>query len=170
MKKDQKAEYEQKIEELTADLQRVRADFENYRKRTDAEKEYARASGKVTTVFKILPIIDDIERAISHLPKDLEENEWAKSVQGLNKSLQKHLSDLEVTRIKGAKGTEFNPEIHEAVLFDDADGDKEVIAEEMRAGYMLGEDVIRPTMVKVTKVESGAGSSKKADSGEPKER
>jgi molecular chaperone GrpE len=145
-------EYEQRISELTQDLQRMRADFENYRKRVDVEKEMAKASGKVQAISSLLPVIDNIERAIGHMPAELKDNAWANGVAGLVKNLDKSLTTLNLTRIEASVGTPFNHELHEAVQFDeDADGEHEVIAEELQAGYLLGEDVLRPAMVKVTK-------------------
>lgn len=151
-KSKKQQELEQQVGELTQDLQRVRADFENYRKRVEQEKEMARASGKVGAIMKLIPVIDNIERAIAHVPEDLKENAWASGVTGLVKNLEKSLHDLGVSRIAAQPGDRFNPELHEAIQFDeDAEGDHEVIAEELQAGYKLGDDVIRHTMVKVTK-------------------
>jgi molecular chaperone GrpE len=138
--------------ELTADLQRTRADFENYRKRTEAEKSQARATGEATAILKLLPVIDNIERAITHLPEDLQDNAWAQSVVGLVKQLDKSLDGMNVKRIDAKPGTMFNPELHEAIQFDEtAEGDQEVIAEELQAGYTLGGQPIRHAMVKVTR-------------------
>lgn len=151
-KSKKQQELEQQVGELTQDLQRVRADFENYRKRVEQEKEMARASGKVGAIMKLIPVIDNIERAIAHVPEELKENAWASGVTGLVKNLEKSLHDLGVSRIAAQPGDRFNPELHEAIQFDeDAEGDHEVIAEELQAGYKLGDDVIRHTMVKVTK-------------------
>ena len=145
-------ELERDINELTSDLQRTRADFENYRKRVELEKEQARAAGKSQAILKLLPVIDNIERAISHMPKDLAENKWAQGVSGLVKNLEKSLESLDLKRIEAKPGTAFNPDLHEAIQMDeDAEGDHEVIAEELQPGYMLGGSVIRPSMVKVTK-------------------
>jgi molecular chaperone GrpE len=153
MPKNQKNEdYEQRISELTQDLQRMRADFENYRKRVDVEKEMAKASGKVQAISSLLPVIDNIERAIGHMPEELKDNAWANGVVGLVKNLDKSLTTLNLSRIEASVGTPFNHELHEAVQFDeDANGEHEVIAEELQAGYKLGDDVLRPAMVKVTK-------------------
>ena len=145
-------EQEQKIGELTQDLQRIHADFENYRKRVDAEKEMARANGKITAINALLPVIDNIERSINHRPKELEGNAWAEGVASLVKNLEKSLSSLNLKRIDASKGSTFNHELHEAIQFDeDAEGEHEVVAEELQAGYMLGNDVLRPSMVKVTR-------------------
>ena len=145
-------ELEQQIGELTGDLQRTRADFENYRKRVDVEKQAARESGQASTILKLLPVIDNIERAIAYTPEDLKDNAWVQSVTALVKNLDKSLESLNLKRIDAKVGTAFNPELHEAIQFDeDAKGDEEVIAEELQAGYMLGNVVIRHAMVKVTR-------------------
>ncbi len=140
------------IDELTFDLQRTRADFENYRKRVDAEKAAARESGQSSAIMKLLPVVDNIERALLYLPEDLKDNAWAQSVAGLVKNVEKSLEHLNVRRIAAVTGTDFNPEYHEAIQFDEeATGDKEVIAEELQAGYTLNGSVIRHAMVKVTR-------------------
>lgn len=143
---------EQKLAELTHDLQRTRADFENYRKRSEIEKQMSRATGKIQAVMKLLPVIDNIERAIAHTPAELKENKWAQGVAGLVRNLEKSLESLDLKRIDAAIGTKFDPEFHEAIQFDEeAEGEHEVIAEELQPGYKLGDDVIRHSMVKVTR-------------------
>lgn len=145
-------ELEQKVGELTQDLQRTRADFENYRKRVDVEKQTARESGQSSAILKLLPVIDNIERAIVYMPEELKDNTWAQSVAGLVKNLEKSLESLNLKRIDAAAGTAFNPEVHEAIQFDEeATGEHEVIAEELQAGYMMNGQVIRHAMVKVTR-------------------
>ena len=140
------------IEELTSDVQRMRADFENYRKRVDAENTAARAQGKSSAILKLLPVIDNIERAVVYIPDDLKENTWAQGVASLAKNINKSLEAMDVKRIDAAPGTEFNPELHEAIQFDDsATGEKEVIEAELQAGYLLDGHVIRHAMVKVTR-------------------
>ena len=140
------------IDELTLDLQRTRADFENYRKRVEAEKQSAHSMGQAKSVMKLLPVIDTIERAIANVPEELADNAWAKGVAGLGKQLDKQLKDIGLEKIDAKPGTSFNPELHQAVQFDEeADGDKEVVAEELRAGYTLDGTVIRDAMVKVTR-------------------
>ncbi len=145
-------ELQQQVDELTADLQRTRADFENYRRRVDDEKTMARQTGRASAVAQLLDIIDDIERAISFAPQEISDNSWVKGVMSLQSRLNKSLENLGVSRIAAAPDTLFNPEFHEAVAFDeDADGTEEVIAEELRAGYLLDGVVLRPTMVNVTR-------------------
>jgi molecular chaperone GrpE len=143
---------DEEIINLTLDLQRTRADFENYRKRVDGEKQAAREAGQSSAILKLLPVVDNIERAIAYTPEDLKENTWVQGVSNLVKHLDKSLDALSVARIDAKSGTEFNPEFHEAIQFDeDAEGDKEVVAEELQAGYTLSGRVIRHAMVKVTR-------------------
>ena len=151
-KDDIQNEFEQQLGELTLDLQRTRADFENYRKRVDAEKSAAREAGQASAILKLLPVIDNIERAVAYTPEELKDNKWAQGVSGLTKNLEKSLEGLNLKRIDAKPGAEFNPELHEAIQFDeDAAGDKEVIAEELQAGYILNGHPIRHAMVKVTR-------------------
>ena len=151
-KSKKQLESEQQIVELTADLQRTRADFENYRKRVEAEKIMSRDAGRTSAILKLLPVIDNIERAIAYVPEDLKDNKWAQSVISLTKNLEKSLEDLNVKRIDAKPGTIFNPDLHEAIQLDeDAEGDQEIIAEEMQAGYILDGHVVRHAMVRVTR-------------------
>lgn len=145
-------EIEQQIGELTLDLQRTRADFENFRKRVEGEKQAARIAGETNAIMKLLPVIDTIERAIVHMPGELKDNQWAQGVAGLVKQLEKALEGLNLQRIEAAAGTVFNPEFHQAIQFDDnAEGEEEVIAEELQPGYILNGNVARPALVKVTR-------------------
>lgn len=146
-----KDDYQTTIDELTADLQRTRADFENYRKRVESEKQSSREAGEASVIIKLLPVIDTIERATSHVPKDIVDHQWVKGVTGLIKQLDTTLSKLHLRRIEASEGTDFDPELHQAVQFDESDGDKEVVAEELQAGYLYKDAPIRHAMVKVTK-------------------
>jgi molecular chaperone GrpE len=143
---------QQQVDDLTNDLQRTRADFENYRKRSEADKAATYQHGQAAAIQKLLPVIDNIERAIAYIPAELKDNKWAQGVANLVKNLEKSLESLNLRRIEAKPGTVFNPDLHEAIQFDeDAEGDKEVIAEELQAGYSLNGQPIRHTMVKVTK-------------------
>jgi molecular chaperone GrpE len=151
-KSKKQEELEQQVAELTADLQRTRADFENYRKRVELEKTAAREAGQAGSILKLLPVIDNIERAVTHMPEELKDNKWATGIASLTKQLEKSLEGLNLKRIEASEGTPFNPELHEAIQFDeDASGEKEVIAEELQAGYTLNGRPVRHAMVKVTK-------------------
>lgn len=151
-KSKKQEELEQQVAELTLDLQRTRADFENYRKRVEQEKTAAREAGQASAILKLLPVIDNIERAVSHVPQELKDNKWATGVVSLVKNLEKALEGLNLKRIDAKKGADFNPELHEAIQFDEtAEGEKEIIAEELQAGYLLNGQPIRHAMVKVTR-------------------
>jgi molecular chaperone GrpE len=135
-------------------LQRTRADFENFRKRVEADRAAAYQHGQSAAVVKLLPMIDNIERAIAYVPEDLAENKWAQGVKSLVKNLEKSLDGLNVRRIDATPGVVFDPELHEAIQIDeDAEGDKEVIAEELQAGYTHNGTPIRHAMVKVTRTD-----------------
>ena len=143
---------DEQIQTLTADVQRIQADFENYRKRVEVEKQQAKGAGQRQAILALLPVVDNIDRAISYIPEDLKENAWAQSVAGLTKQLEKSLESLQLQRIDATPGVVFNPELHEAIQFDDeAQGETEVIAEELQAGYLLNGIVMRHSMVKVTR-------------------
>ncbi|MBQ3465274.1 nucleotide exchange factor GrpE [Candidatus Saccharibacteria bacterium] len=126
------------VAELTADLQRTRADFENFRKQVEIQKENEKKSVKLATVYKVLPLLDDLERAFLSYEE----------LKPLNKSLDKTLAELGLARIDSSEGVEFNPDLHEAVMVE-GDGEKEVISETLRPGYYYEKEVIRPAMVKV---------------------
>lgn len=153
MKKDKKEkaeELEKKIEELTNDLIRTRADFENYRKRVESEKEQAKVVAKSAIISKLLPIIDDIELAISYTPENLKDNPWVKGVNKLSLKLETSLSNLGVKAIDAKNNTTFDPKLHDAISMDDSsEGEEEIILEELRKGYLYNDAVIRPSMVKV---------------------
>lgn len=151
-KSKKQEELEQQIGELMLDVQRTRADFENYRKRVDQEKIAAKESGQMSAILKLLPVIDTIERAVTHAPAELTNNAWVQGIVKLGKNLEKSLAAMNVTRIDATPGMVFNPELHEAIQFDeDAEGDHEVIAEELQAGYLYNGRPLRHSMVKVTK-------------------
>ena len=100
----------------------------------------------------MIPVIDNIERAVVHIPDELKENKWAQGVAGLAKNLEKSLDALNLKRIESKSGDVFNPELHEAIQFDeDAEGETEIIEQELQAGYTLNGRPIRHAMVKVTR-------------------
>ena len=126
--------------ELIGDLQRTRADFENFRKQVDLQREQAKNVAKYATVSKFLPLIDDMSRAIKAHP-DL--------LSPVQKTLDKTLKSLNLSRIDSNVGTAFNPEYHNAISMDNGEGEKEVIAEELIPGYLYEGQVLRAAMVRV---------------------
>lgn len=149
---DKKAELEQQVGELTADIQRIQADFINYRTRAEEDKQRGIVAGKAAAILKLLPVIDNIDRAVGHIPAELADNPWAKGISSLGKSLDKSLDEMGVTRI-AAVGQPFDPNFHEAISAE-GEGTHEIVTEELRAGYMLEGQVIRHSMVKVTRQDA----------------
>lgn len=138
----------QQIGELTAALQRERADATNARNRHEQQLAGAGQRAKVNVVGQLLPAIDNLERALKHAPEDLADHDYVKGVQSVAKQFDKVLADLGVSKIKTV-GEPFDPELHEAVMMEEGDGDQEIVSEELQSGYKVGNDVIRHAMVKV---------------------
>jgi molecular chaperone GrpE len=136
------------IDQLTEALQRERADATNIRRQHDAQITHLKEIVKANVVRDLLPVIDNLERALKHVPKDLENHEYTKGVQGVVKQFEKTLEHIGVQRIKTV-GEIFNPHYHEAVSMEEGDGDVERISEELQSGYTLGDEVIRHAMVRV---------------------
>lgn len=130
-----------KLAELTQDLQRTRADFENYRRQSDLQKEQYGEVVRLATVKKLLPLIDDIERAVASQPDMLSP---------LLRNLEKTMSELGLTRIDSSIGAVFNPDLHDAISVD-GDGENELIESTLLSGFYYEGAVLRPAMVKVVK-------------------
>ncbi len=154
-KKKQDIDYAQAAEQLAAEnaqlteaLQRERADATNIRRRHDEQIASLRSTVKASVVKDLLPVIDNFERALKHVPKELAGNEYVKGIEGIVKQFEKTLADIGVERIKTV-GEPFDPHLHEAVSMEEGDGKQEVVSEELQSGYRLGDDVIRHAMVRV---------------------
>ncbi len=147
-KNDDQPHSDNQLQELTQALQRERADAVNLRRRHEAEVSELRTRVKSAVIYDLLPAIDNFERALKHVPEDLEGNDYIKGVQGVVKQFEKTLADMGVERIRTV-GEHFDPNLHEAVGIEEGDGDQQVVTEELQAGYRIGDDVIRHAMVKV---------------------
>ena len=130
-----------KAAELLADLQRVQADFANYRKRALRDQEVAGDRAKAVVVGQLLPVLDDLDRARSH--GDLDSG----PLKGVADKLVAVLTGLGLTAF-GFEGEDFDPSLHEAVQHE-GEGAHPVIGTVMRQGYKIGELVLRPAMVGV---------------------
>ena len=133
-----------KVAELTADLQRVQADYANYRKRALRDQQAATERAKAAVVSQLLGVLDDLDRARSH--GDLESG----PLKSVADKLLNVLTGFGLTAF-GAEGDDFDPVLHEAVQHegDGAAGSKPVIGNVMRHGYKLGEQVLRHALVGV---------------------
>ncbi len=144
---------EQQIAELTEALQRERADAMNVRRRAEEDRVKLGSYYKAQVVKELLPVLDNFERALKHVPSAQGEGEarqlqdWMSGVEKVVQQLAGALNKLGVERIKTV-GEPFNPHLHEAVSVEPGDGD-EVVSEELQAGYVLGDEVIRHAMVRV---------------------
>lgn len=139
---------QQQVAELTNALQHERADATNIRRQHDEQIANLRTNIKSNVVKDLLPVVDNFELSLKHLPKDLEDNDYIKGIQSIVKQFEKTLTDLGVERIMTV-GEAFNPHLHEAVTMEEGEGSNEVVSEELQAGYKLGNDVIRHAMVRV---------------------
>lgn len=137
-----------KIKELTEALQRERADSINLRRRYDEELSKVKIYQKANLIHELLPVIDNFNRALRHVPKELSDNQFVKGIEAIHKQFDSFLSNLGVERIKTV-GQTFNPQIHEAVSLEEGEGNREVVSEEIQAGYKLGDEIIRHATVKV---------------------
>ena len=145
-KKDPK---DQKIEELEDRLKRNLAEFDNFRKRTEKEKSAMFDMGAKSILEKLLPVIDNFERAFSTVPEDPEAAQYAKGMEMIYRQLLKNLEDAGATPID-CKGKPFDPNYHNAVMHvEDESLGENVIAEEFQKGYMYKDSVLRYSMVKV---------------------
>ena len=147
-KKSKKEDLEQELGELTQDLQRIQADFINYKRRSEEEAERRFQAAQRSVVAALLPTLDNVERALLHLPDELKNNEWAIGVAKTAESMFESLRQLGIEKIE-AEGTEFDPEIMDAVQMEDEGGDKEIVSEVIQNGYRMNEEVIRHAVVKV---------------------
>jgi len=144
--KKQLEEAQARVSEYKDSWLRSQAEFQNYKKRLDRDNELMYASMKGDIIKKVLPALDDLERALQNRP---EGNAWANGIELIARKLQNMLDVEGVKRIE-AEGLEFNPNFHEAISHEPNDqvASGHVIAI-VQNGYMLGERVIRPALVRV---------------------
>jgi len=151
-----------KVVELTADLQRVQADYANYRKRALRDQEAIAERAKATVVSQLLGVLDDLDRARSH--GDLESG----PLKLVADKLLNALTGLGLAAF-GAEGDDFDPVLHEAVQHDGdgSEGSKPVIGTVMRQGYKLGDQVLRHALVAVVDtIPDAVAETETADTGD----
>lgn len=144
------SEYEAKAAEYLDGWQRARAEFANARKRLERQRAEAYSNAAVDYAKKLLPILDDFDRAIENAPPEISENDWFDGITLVQRKLNGILDDLNVQRIE-AIGQPFDPNFHEALALIEADGvESGVVMEELQIGYRIGDRVIRPALVNVS--------------------
>ena len=143
---NQLAESEARASEYKDGWMRSQAEFQNYKKRIERDNEAMYAAMKGDILRKVLPVLDDLERAMQNRPED---STWADGIGLIVRKLQNVLESEGVKRIE-AEGKPFDPNFHEAISHEPADGVQSgyVIAVTQN-GYMLGDRVIRPALVRV---------------------
>jgi molecular chaperone GrpE len=130
--------------------QRSRAEFLNYKKRTDREIKESRDKAGLDALSKVLPIIDDFERAVNNIPEDLKTNPWVSGTALIQRKFDKLLEEFSIQRIDPT-GEPFDPRFHEAIgtdpITDDIPGGHVTVT--LQKGYVTGERVLRPALVRV---------------------
>ena len=129
-------------------MQRERADSSNLRRRHEQEISNLRNYVKVDVVKDLLPVIDNFERSVKHIPDDLKDNDYIMGIKSILNQFEKVIKDFGVDKIDTV-GQVFDPSIHEAVSMEDGDGEHEIVIEELQSGYKIGDQVIRHAIVKV---------------------
>lgn len=140
---------EQTAKDYLDRLQRTMAEFDNFRKRTIVEKNSMFENGAMSSIEKLLPILDNFERAISSTSEEDKNSPIFKGVDMIYNQMQEAFKNMGVEEIEGI-GVEFNPNIHNAVMhIQDENLDNNVVAEVLQKGYKFKDKVLRPSMVKV---------------------
>ena len=150
--KEALAEEKEKAASNLAGWQRAQADFENYKRRAEQEKEEIAKYGNAKIMICLLPVLDDLERAVDSVPGDIKDNSWVEGIRLITRKLRANLEAQGLCQIK-ALGENFDPNIHEAMM--QAAGEEGKVVEEIEKGYKLNDRLIRPTKVVV-----GSGEEK----------
>ena len=157
-------EEKEKARRLLANWQRAEADFANFKRRVEQERNEARRLANAALIINILPVLDDLERALSSLSIELAGLTWFDGIRLIYRKLQLVLESAGVSQIE-AEGQPFDPRFHEAVMY--GDGEEGKVVAEVQRGYKINDRVLRPAMVVV-----GKGKEKKEErppEGEEKE-
>lgn len=147
---------EEQLEKAKADAaanldgwQRARAEFANARRRMDKQLSEAYTNATADVVSRLLPVIDDFDRALANVPETVAQDGWFDGIRLVSKKLNSILENANIERI-GSIGTPFDPNIHEAILQEPSDEHESgVVIRELQSGYKVGERVIRPALVVV---------------------
>ena len=137
------------IDVLTADLQRVQADFENYKKRIAIERVELMNNAKLSVLSDLLPALDNFDRAATHLPEHLASDPWAQGMSYVGTQLEQILDEMNVKKFDPT-GQEFDATEHEALEYVESEKPEGIILETLTPGYMIGERVVRPATVRVS--------------------
>lgn len=140
---------QKQAQDYLAGWQQERATFANYKKRIEREMKDVGQNAAVEAMMGLLPVIDDLERAMSSVPAELQGNSWLNGMSAVSRKFQKVLEDRGVTVID-PKGQAFDPNRHEAVAMEDSsEVESGHVTMTLQKGYALGERVLRPALVRV---------------------
>ena len=157
---------QQEAAESKAGWQRTAADFANYRRRTEQDREQNLGLANEALLSKLLAIVDDFDRAIAQLPEDLTRSPWVDGIVAIDRKLRLLLDSEGLTPIE-AVGEQFDPHLHEAIVQEETNKVPEgTVTAELQRGYRLRDRVLRPSLVAVAK----SPSHHSASNGELKEQ
>ena len=139
-----------KVEELTNDLKRMTADFSNYRKRNEAERNEFAKFAKADLIAKLLDVLDGYDRALATVPDEVKGQPWVEGMWLVERKLRSIL-DAEGLEPIDSLGKPFDPYIHEAVAYIESDEPEGTVIQEHHKAYRLHDRVIRPALVTVAK-------------------
>ncbi len=138
---------QRKSEEYLDMLRRSQADFINYRRRVGQEQEETGIAAQIALLQRLLPVLDDLGRALSATPPELARQPWVQGLHLVARRLAATLAELGIRQI-GRQGEPFDPRLHEAVALDtQAHAPEGTVLQIVRPGYMLGERIVRPAQV-----------------------
>jgi molecular chaperone GrpE len=151
---------QQKADEYLAGLQRERAEFANYRRRTTEEREAMLGLAGEDLIRKVLQLADDFDRAIETRPEAIADDPWVEGVAAIDRKLRALLESEGVSQVDATPGRPFDPREHEAIASVPGTGrnDGEIV-EEVRRGYRLRDRVVRPALVAVAATPDGGATS-----------
>lgn len=148
-KKDKKDKKDEQIAELNDRVKRQMAEFDNFRKRSEKEKNQMYEIGAKSIIEKLLPVIDNFERGLATVSEEEKGSGFAEGMDKIYKQMVSMLEEAGVTAIE-AVGQEFDPNLHNAVMHvEDENFGENIVAEEFQKGYMYRDSVVRHSMVKV---------------------
>ena len=153
-------EEKEKAAKYLANWQRAEADFINYKKRAEQEKNDTVAYANWSLILSLLPIIDDMDRAIASLPPKLSNVNWVDGILLIHRKLKTILEKQGVVEIE-AVGKPFEPNLHEAVAY--LDGEEGIVINEAQKGYLLKNRLLRPSSVVVGKNKTENSENKIED-------
>ncbi|MBP9827430.1 nucleotide exchange factor GrpE [Candidatus Saccharibacteria bacterium] len=149
-KKDQPTPEAEKIAELTADVQRIQADFENYKKRVAAERANLMDNAKLAVLTDLLPALDNFDRAANHLPEHLASDPWAQGMSYVGSQLEQILDEMGVKKFVPEVGTPFDFHRMDALEHVASDHPPETVAEVLTPGYEISGVIARPASVRIS--------------------